>query len=287
MREAEENKVDWDDVDEGTFIRFMEFMYTGDYAAAEPDILLSHSDVGDEDLHARDDSPAEPPDTKTMDMEPVAEPPAEHEAALSDTTEPLIEEPKQVPYDGDIWGAWSSKKKQTKKNKAEKVDCWADDRKDNPFVYLPKPKKSKGEMLWESFQIDASVRQPEPWQPHVNEDTCEHFTPVFLCHAKLYRLADKYTIQPLADLVIYKLRLTLSRFILHPQRIGDVIELLEYTYENTMEYNEKIDRLRNLVSEYVICHIEKIVKHSDFLRMLQKEGDMAKDVMLKLMRRLD
>ncbi|KAI4860992.1 hypothetical protein F4820DRAFT_84924 [Hypoxylon rubiginosum] len=36
MKEAKEGVAEWPEIDEGTFIRFWEFAYTGDYKAAEP-----------------------------------------------------------------------------------------------------------------------------------------------------------------------------------------------------------------------------------------------------------
>ncbi|KAI1776608.1 hypothetical protein F4818DRAFT_354305 [Hypoxylon cercidicola] len=36
MKEAKEGVAEWPEIDEGTFIRFWEFAYTGDYRAAEP-----------------------------------------------------------------------------------------------------------------------------------------------------------------------------------------------------------------------------------------------------------
>ena len=102
-----------------------------------------------------------------------------------------------------------------------------------------------------------------------------------------FMFSDKYSIEPLLELVLQKLRLNLSKFELHSQRVGDIVELMKYTYEHTSDYEEAIDRLRSLVADYVVCHIKKIVGFGDFTKLLQENGDVAKDLMPKLMQRMD
>jgi hypothetical protein len=135
----------------------------------------------------------------------------------------------------------------------------------------------------------AIVNIPSPaWEPSSNEDDCEDFTPVFLCHAKLYVLSDKYGIEPLQELVLQKLRLTLSRFILHSRRAGDVVELVKYAYEHTTEYRGGgSDGLRDLVTDYAVCHVEELVKYGGFTKLMQENGDVTQDIMPKLMERMD
>ncbi len=271
MIEAKREYAVFDDVDEDTFIRFTQFAYTGDYAVAEPDVLLSQSDVGVES-DRRSRARSSTPKAATLDD------------ALQEQPEPEPE-PEPEPPEDELWGFKSTKhRKQSKKKMAS---AWADDRDEETIPAPISTRKSKGERLWDAFQAKASVKHPEAWRPNVNTDHCEDYTPVFLCHAKLYMFADKYSIEPLSGLVLRKLRLNLSEFILHSQRIGDIIELLKYTYEHTTDYEERIDRLRNLVAEYVVCHIEKIVGFDDFTKLLQENGDVGKDLMPKLMQRLD
>ncbi|KAK7957986.1 hypothetical protein PG988_012834 [Apiospora saccharicola] len=45
MKEAKEGRVTWDDVDDETFVRFIQWAYTEDYSTAEPDILLDASNI--------------------------------------------------------------------------------------------------------------------------------------------------------------------------------------------------------------------------------------------------
>lgn len=147
--------------------------------------------------------------------------------------------------------------------------------------------RSKGAQLWDEFRIKAQVKEAKAWLPRVNEDDCDDYTSVFLCHADLYVFSDRYGIKALQQLVLQKLHLTLSRFKLHPKRTGDIVDLLNYTYTNTMDYENAIDELRDLLTDYLVCHIEKIVKDKSFSRLLATKGSLAKDLMPKMMQRLD
>ena len=89
------------------------------------------------------------------------------------------------------------------------------------------------------------------------------------------------------DLVTKKLRLALSRFTLHLQRTTDIFELVKYTYANTMDLESGIDVLRDLVSDYLVCCLEKMVGDKGFIKLLQENSDVAKDLMPKIAKRLD
>jgi hypothetical protein len=54
-----------------------------------------------------------------------------------------------------------------------------------------------------------------------------------------------------------------------------------------MEQEQGIERLRSLIMDYVICHVEAIVKEKKRNAMLQELGALAKDLFLKSLRRLD
>ncbi|OCT52813.1 hypothetical protein CLCR_10533 [Cladophialophora carrionii] len=263
MLEAERKFAVFDDVDEETFIRFMEFAYTGDYSVAEPAVVLPPPEP-DVDNGGGSRGGADSPVLDASDAYLPAEAPEEARS--------------EEPY-------FDFRSPRAKKDKKK--------RNPDPFDFgagepaAPEPRKSKGELLWESFQDQAIVRSSSPWRPTANTDDFEDYTLVFLCHAKLYVFADKYSIGPLLDLVLQKLRLNLSSFILHSRRIGDVVELLKYAYEHTADYPDGIDRLRDMVTDYVMCHLEKIVAHGDFKKLLQENGDVPKDLMPKLVQRLD
>ncbi|OAG44302.1 hypothetical protein AYO21_01298 [Fonsecaea monophora] len=249
------------DTDEDTFVRVIQFAYTGDYAVAEPEPDHNPSEpdnVVDESFNnlrhahpsAFEDIVAEGETTESVPIDP-------------EPTEEYIEE-EAVPY-----CEWCGRNPFRKRNHK-----WVESGKTKTVV-------SKAQEAWDSFKKKADIKKTMEWKLEVNEDQHQNYTPVFLCHAKLYAFADQYLIEPLRGLVLQKLRLTLSRFKLHQQRVGDVVELLKYTYANTPCRDPKIDQLRDLISDYLVCHIEKIVHHEEFIKLLDN-GDVAKDFLPKL-----
>jgi hypothetical protein len=232
MAEAKESCATLEDVDEGTFVRFAEYMYTNDYSV---------------------------PDPVTVQMASTEE------------------------YEGSF-----GKKN---KNKATKGNPWhTEEVPEEPTEEPPSEDpqhECKKDQLWSEFTEKAHVRHREPWEPRQNKESCEDYTQVFLCHASLYVFSDRYCIEPLQELARQKLRLTLSRFTLFDERVSDIVELVQYTYANTMEHEEGIDKLRNLVTDYVICQIEAIAKNKNFITLLQEPGALAKDLVLKSLRRWD
>ncbi|KIW76344.1 hypothetical protein Z517_11090 [Fonsecaea pedrosoi CBS 271.37] len=247
MVEAKNRYAVLKDADEDTFVRVIQFAYTGDYAVAEP-----KSDSVPSTADNDDDIPPEAPE-ETVSYE-------DYSAA----------EPAQS---WDFPSGGFSRKKKGRKNNAFFAEAFEDPGSLN--------ERSKGKQAWDSFKTKAHLKETMCWDPEVNEDQHQNYTSVFLCHAKLYTFADQYLIEPLRELVLQKLRLTLSRFKLHQQRVGDVVELLKYTYANTPCRDPKIDQLRDLISDYLVCHIEKIVHHEEFFKLLDN-GDVAKDFLPKL-----
>lgn len=178
------------------------------------------------------------------------------------------------PSDGSAWETGFDLQK--KKRKKQVMNGWASD---TPVV-------TKGAVLWESFKAKADLDSSASQQSS-NQDHGEEYTSIFLCHASLYVFADRYGIGLLGELAIKKLRRVLSRFTLHAERTNDIVELVKYIYANTMDLDTGIDRLRDLISDYVVCHLEKIVKDEAFSKLLQENGDVAKDLMPKITQRLD
>lgn len=134
--------------------------------------------------------------------------------------------------------------------------------------------------MWRSFQQAAVTQQGWTFPKNPMDDTVE-FSSIFLAHAQLYVFGDRYDVKPLRDIALQKLRCQLSVFTLHTKRISDVVDLLKYTYENTNDQHKGTDPLRDLLTDYVSCHIFTIGKHSGFLELLEEPGKLARDIMSK------
>lgn len=101
----------------------------------------------------------------------------------------------------------------------------------------------------------------------------QNFQPVFLGHAKLYILADKYLVDELKELILHKLRSTLQAFELHNTRVVDIVELARFVYSN---YDGLVE-LRTLVVEYVVLRHSLIDSSKVFEELLQEGGQFVVD----------
>lgn len=266
MTEAAERCAYLEDIDETTFIQFVEYAYTGDYSVPEPGLDPDHAD----DVHGH--SPGSPANDEV-----------EHADEGSPMTRYEEWPPKKVV----------SKPSKMSKSRARRRNQWVQS-SDEEIVFPPEPvpeprfgvDEQRESKWWQEFKSKAQPREIPAWQPRVNERSNEDYRPIFLCHASLYVFSDQYSIETLQELVLQKLRLTLVKFKLFPERTGDVVELLKYTYANTMDHDSGIDKLRGLVTDYVVCKIQAFVTNPNFLEYFKEEGFAAKDLIVKLAQRL-
>lgn len=269
MKDASQKCATLEDFDGDTIVRFIEFLYTKDYTVADPDIIQIPSDMYETGESTRE---------KESDQS---------EVVAESVTEPDIVFPSK------------KRERKKKKNKRLENDPWQEDVLEVPAEPCPppaevfdfdeaeQPLKSKKHLAWMAFRKKAYVRDQKTWVPPPDPESLEDYTQVFLCHARLYVFSNKYGIEPLAKLSLQKLRLTLSRFILYETRIPDLVELVRYTYSHTMELDQGIDKLRGLVMDYVICNLEHFAEDRNFQEILQEAGALAKDLVLKMIQRLD
>lgn len=151
-----------------------------------------------------------------------------------------------------------------------------------------KSSKNKGDRLRQAFanhpQIvrQAFIRLPPPI-PNVRSNA--DYTEVFLCHAKVYVFADEKDVQPLRILALEELRAALSVFTLHEARMGDIMALVSYAYENTYYAG---DKLRALLGEYMTLEASKLMRNESFKALiLEHGGALYDDFMSYLAQRLE
>ncbi|PTB63665.1 hypothetical protein BBK36DRAFT_1125998, partial [Trichoderma citrinoviride] len=135
------------------------------------------------------------------------------------------------------------------------------------------------------FVTNAEYIFPTPVRrlSRTNKESCEVYTQVFLCHAKLYVLADKYDIPELRKLSLHNLHETLIHFTLYHDRIGDIISLVRYSFENTVEH----DKLRSLLIQYCACYTKEITKGKDLQELITECPDFAYGMLKELGRHLN
>ncbi|KAK3067242.1 hypothetical protein LTR53_015999, partial [Teratosphaeriaceae sp. CCFEE 6253] len=189
----------------------------------------------------------------------------------------------------------SSKAKKAKKgSKSRSVISWGSDiveaePYETPVVASdPTPDERHRSSAWHNFTHSryGSAAITAAAGPRLNTEPSEEYTGVFLSHAQVYTFADRYDVAGSRELALHKLHQTVINFTLYAERIRDVCELLCYVYENTADRLKAGDRLRKLVLEYVVCHIEKVYQDPVFTAALQQEGALSVDLVGRLTRLL-
>lgn len=291
-------------IEEETFVRFVEYAYTGDYSVPQ---ALPFSVVNG----SHDSSEAEP-QTPLEDDVPAEMPDYTEEAPEFTPIEEASEETTEPPSDL-YWGSFggSKKKKKNMRKRLLDLNTWQEEvpaseaepaceeapHDEAEFVVIHEngmvhnKQETKKEILWSSFIREAHPKVIPPWEPDTSAVGDLDFAPVLLSHAKLYAFSDWFELYDLRQLVLEKLRLTLSRFDLVSERSDAVAQLLRYAYDSTFtkikSSDEDPNHLRELVLDYVTCHVESLVQDRLFLDILQEQGPLAKDLVQKLLLRVD
>ncbi|KAL6864587.1 hypothetical protein J3F83DRAFT_143103 [Trichoderma novae-zelandiae] len=269
MREATEQCVSWEDTDEKTFIRFGEWAYTGDYTPGESEILLDASQIATSQQNSAD--------------VPQVQPMVNSLRLLLDVGNKDLEGPST--HCGQYSWVPSSSEHYCKICSSLHIPLTVCSRCRTPrHTFCAECRKGPA-MVSTTHRImyifdsnDEYKTQTAIQTPKINEDSCEDYTEVFLSHAKLYVLADKYDIPKLRQLCLHYLHATLMTFNLHQDSVEDIVNLVKYSFKNTVEK----DKLRNLLVQYSACFTREITK-SVFWQDLVAEcpefgSEMAKEI---------
>lgn len=107
-------------------------------------------------------------------------------------------------------------------------------------------------------------------------------TSKLISHAKLFVFANMYLIDDLKRLCLHKLHRDLLAFNLIGNGVEDIIDLLEYSYNNTERADEDFPgvgvELRDLVKTYAVSMSLELVKVPAFRTVFVKGGDLAADL---------
>ncbi|KAF2007373.1 hypothetical protein P154DRAFT_517117 [Amniculicola lignicola CBS 123094] len=248
MAEAQEASAEIKDINFDDFVRFCEYAYRGDYTV--PTWTLDESNVSQK--------PSEPREGEFQTSF------VQHLAA--ETFRP----PPPTPVEDDVLVVV-----------------------DNPQIITTPShtgrKKNKKTLKRTRFK-NRNYSVPEPpigiitagFEPDANNHPTQNFTPVFLAHAHLYKFAHLRLIEPLKALALKKLKWTLMNFKLYERRLGDILELARYAYNDIdippRTESGKIDDLRSLVVEFIACEIDTIGKSKELSELLEDGGEFASDL---------
>ncbi|KAL9621056.1 MAG: hypothetical protein Q9160_004441 [Pyrenula sp. 1 TL-2023] len=316
MLEAREGYAVLKDIDPDTFVRFCEYAYKGDYTVARPDDIivraegLSLDEVDVSHVTAVDEIPevlaeaTEPvPEEEPLAVpEPSRSPFGERSIALGDDgiSNLTTRRSEAASLGNDIWDSFRKSKKgkkarkaKTAKTRRKRIDDLAKS-KETLQSASPDARAWKRVRFWRAFTDDEDSTPPRyacDDEGNNERESWSDYTPVFLAHARVYAFADTYAIPGLARLAVQHLRDALIDLKLgtHDQsQLQGVLELLDYTYSHTADRSEggKIDILRDLVVHYTSCVVEYLEEDSEFLKILEKNGQVGRDLVTYMMRRL-
>ncbi|CRG88296.1 hypothetical protein PISL3812_05325 [Talaromyces islandicus] len=251
MIEAKTRRVDWSDVDEDTFVRLCEYAYLHDYTPPSP--------------HQMADCPVDLEGTQRVpikkrkkskkvsvgfggwpvEAEPVPEP------ELGPEPEPELEpEPEKPQADED-------------ELPYKEKSIWTRHLRDS-FSRLTIDVPHNDKQVKDRFSSNPNRKDQD-------------FTPVFLGHARLFVLADKYGIESLCQLVLSKVSQTLKVFTLYHQSVAGVIEFARFVYSETLRHAHGIGALRNLATSYIVSALGQLGDNQDFEKLLEEGGDFVAD----------
>jgi hypothetical protein len=254
MCEAKDGTATIHDVEVDSFTRFAEYIYGADYNAVQP-ILAS-----------------EKPEKAPYDYA-FAEPPMEEPVPAVE--EPDMEEPAaEAPAVEDDWlfSGWSSRKGAGKAISKPTLPSLADYSVVSPVT--------------EAFPVVLRAISPST-NPIEDCDTLWDFTEVFLCHARVYSMADRFQVPRLKELAISKIHMLLRQIVDYDHcYLSDLVSLLDYVYSHTMHLESTREPLRDLLAHYVAWDFRIRMEDEDFKAFLAENGAFAQDVCEKVSMRL-
>jgi hypothetical protein len=116
--------------------------------------------------------------------------------------------------------------------------------------------------------------------PTVGDGPSENIGEILLIHASLYVLAEKWRIDRLKRLTLFKIHKTLSMFSLDTPKLEQIIHFVRYAYsdQTTPDLDTKIDGLRELICQYIAAHAEFTSKDTTFTALIEEGGPLARDL---------
>ncbi|KAK8052492.1 hypothetical protein PG993_003877 [Apiospora rasikravindrae] len=267
MKEAQEGRVVWDDVDDQTFVRFIQWAYTKDYVTAKPDTLneASNSEADDDAFNLW----RQPERALYSLQDKAVGAPAEHRTCPKGSNyQTYLSSPQDCPGCGDKFYG----------RNCINCDFCVDE------YCLTCRTTRKGTAMAQDFlsKTNWSIFKTR-FKPRPNSDPCDDYSVVFLGHASLYIIADKYDIPALRKLSMHRLYQTLKTFTLYPSRMSDILALAALVFENTRDEDE----LRSMVVHYCACIVEDLSKHKDYRPTLENYNEFCSALMAKMSERLD
>ncbi|EPS38426.1 hypothetical protein H072_7814 [Dactylellina haptotyla CBS 200.50] len=247
FREGSQREAYLDEVEEDTFVRFIQYAWTGTYDS--PSVVTYPDTAG--------------PDQKEKTSAPTVE------FGSAGGYPYIIETRPSARRSDSIFS-----------NRVPRSNFWGGI--DEDPVSVPPPASLTRSKPLEVFK---NLSYPKP--PVQEKKQTEPLGSPFLCHAQLYVFADKYDIKDLKSQSSHNLHLVLADLItgcLAPKAISQVVELAEYVYTHTMDM--PAEPLRRMLANYCAWNIKKLSENAEFIDYYEVGGPFTRDLLLNITKRL-
>ncbi|KAI1089561.1 hypothetical protein F5B19DRAFT_504524 [Rostrohypoxylon terebratum] len=269
--EAERGYTTWDDVAEGTFKRFAQFAYSGDYDSikpkhsSEPEIEEKATSVGIDPQVAQAGSISPP--FLQLNLSPGVGP-------KQDDGYRWV-----LPY--SIHDMYRDKKKNQTisitrlRLRLSKKGYREFSNHDGRVATVDALMKWYGEIGLANDSFNNEIKKDD-----LGTKTCENIREIIFCHAELYVLADKYLVNELARVATIKMGKLLHTLQWTQNMIRHIANLIPYVYENTMPG----DMMREALVWYVSIVADDLYEDDFFSKVFKDIPEFAYGVLRKLIK---
>jgi len=125
-------------------------------------------------------------------------------------------------------------------------------------------------------------------EPSIGIGPRENIGEVLLIHASLYVLADKWRVDSLRRLSLFKLHQTLQLLHLDGTKVPHIVQLVSYIYsdERTPDLKITIDELRELICQYIAANAAVMSEHAKFIKLVEMGGAFVRDLWKRVLPRM-
>ena len=283
---SDDRVVEIPDISRDSFTRLCEFAYTGSYSHPKPAMRrgpvkrnMDGETGGAEGLplkrlrtapEAADPNPVSSAKDVADDAASAAGPSnLEAQPSQTETVTATLKVESETKKTRPLYSLYSACRTFDKYTKSFKSDSTSSD-----AAAAAKPKVIPDHryaafqkfLTWRLHWFPALAAREEP-VPGRENGPGESWLPIFLGHAEMYRIGDKYDIRALRDMSRAKLHRSLKFWLIYPddESMTDLTELLRYVYNNTVER----DKLREMIYYYAYCLMEDIAHLKTFAGFLE------------------
>ncbi|PKS06814.1 hypothetical protein jhhlp_006889 [Lomentospora prolificans] len=181
----------------------------------------------------------------------------------------------QFAYTGDYTGAAPSEDKVERRNLSSAR-----------ILPIPDP-KVYGNVRTSSIWTNFVLLFPDTGLHLRRNGATDDYSEVFLSHARMYFFAEYYAIAKLQSLALQKLHRALVLFTPYRERIGDILKLIRYCYEDrALRESESHIDVKFIVSMYTAVRIEDLWQSEEFQSIVETIGDYSKGLVHAMLMRL-